>query len=66
MYEFMMEKTWRSTLKEAEFLDWLLKYASRRYSNQKNSFVDHEIQSILNRITVIVSYFSKKLILIFV
>lgn len=51
IYEFMMEKSWRSTLNKTEFSNWLLKYAARRYSSSKTPQVDLEIQSILDRVT---------------
>ncbi|CAF1010067.1 unnamed protein product, partial [Brachionus calyciflorus] len=50
MYDFMIDKTFRATLNESEFNDWVLKYAARRYSNSKTAQVDNEIQSILSRI----------------
>ncbi|CAF1022348.1 unnamed protein product [Brachionus calyciflorus] len=42
IYDFMLEKTWRSSLNECEFSDWILKYTHRRYSNSNISSIDSQ------------------------
>lgn len=48
----MLEKTWRSVLNQSEFSQWVLNYASRRYTTKSTPFVDQQFESILNKIIV--------------
>ncbi|RNA17676.1 alpha-N-acetylglucosaminidase isoform X1 [Brachionus plicatilis] len=57
IYEFMLEKTWRQTLNQSQFSNWVLNYAARRYMTKNTPYVDQDFQSILGRI--IINYSSR-------
>ena len=62
MYEFMLEKSWRSSLSDAELKEWLKYFVSSRYSHFANSYIDDNIINIWNSIRVSFNYTIKKIL----